>query len=621
MIKIHIDFETRSDVDLKKAGAHVYSEGKRTDVLCMAYAIGENGVRLWKYGESFPGELRSALKRDDCIFVAHNAAFEFLIWNHVCVKKYNWPPLPLKKLDCTMIRAFSMGLPGTLERAAKAVGMPFEKDMKGHRIMLQLCKPRKVDFETGELVWWHPDDSTKQLDITEKYRALYRYCIQDVTVERELDRRLLALDPNEKKLWFLDQKINYRGVMLDESACQNAIKAVAHEQKRFNQTMRDLTDNTVSSCNATTALVKWINSQGVPVKTVQKSDVLALLEEENLPEKVRTALLLRQEASRSSAAKLKSMSTSKSKDGRVRGCFQYYGAASTGRWSGRRIQLQNLKRPNITQAEIELIKERLINTPSDESREYLETFYGSVIDPITDCVRAMLVSAPGKRLIACDFAAIEGRVLAWLAGQESVLNVFRSHGKIYEHTASQIYEKSINEITKDERLIGKVATLALGYQGGVGAFQSMARIYYLKLQDDFVDAIKARWREKNPHIVNYWYALERCAIQAHKRKGEVFSCGPEGRKVKFKQSGSFLFCRLPSGRNICYPYPKIKEVRTPWGAHKKALTYKSQVFSNFLERAAYGGLLAENVTQAKRFARRSAFTFRKFGIPYRYACP
>ena len=596
-INVHIDFETRSTVDLRKAGAHVYALDKTTDALCMAYAINDNDVKLWRPGQAFPYELKQIVQNPNSIFIAHNAAFEFLIWNGVC-RRYGWPQMPISKFDCTMVRAYSMGLPGTLEAASNATGMPYKKDMKGHRVMLQLCKPRKICLKTGKITWWNAEDSTPKLDIKEKYKALYRYCIQDIIVERELDKRLLHLSNSERNIWLLDQKINYRGVYLDENAARKAIIVVKKEKEKANEAINNLTGGMVSTCNASVALRDWIQLQGFDCETVQKAEVMDLLALDSLPDKVRSALLLRQEASKSSTSKLQAMITSKSSDGRVRGCFQYYGAASTGRWAGRRIQLQNLKRPTISQNEIEDIMERLAKVPPDEASEYLNIFHGSAIDPITSCIRAMLRSAPGKKLVACDFSAIEGRVLAWLAGQESALNVYRTHGKMYEHTAGEIYGVAIDKVNKAQRLIGKVANLALGFQGGVGAFQSMAKVYFIKVPDAQADEIKVRWRNANQRIVRFWYDLENAAQAATQNPNKKFACGVQGRLITFLRKGSFLFCRLPSGRTICYPYPKLQEVKTPWGEQKIALTYKGMVYNNFCTRVAYGGLIAENVTQA-----------------------
>ena len=229
---VYIDFETRSTIDLKKAGADVYSKDECTDALCMAYAFDDKPAKLWKLSEPFPKVLGEAIKAG-ASFIAHNAAFEFVIWNNVCCKKYGWPPLPIRQLYCTMVRAYAMGLPGKLETAGKAVGLKVEKDMQGHRIMMQLSKPRGYDPD-GAPIWWQPKDSTPKMDIAEKYRRTYEYCVTDIVVERELFKRVLPLSETERKLWIKDQEINQRGVYVDLKIINRAIDLVESEKKILN---------------------------------------------------------------------------------------------------------------------------------------------------------------------------------------------------------------------------------------------------------------------------------------------------------------------------------------------------------------------------------------------------
>lgn len=480
-----------------------------------------------------------------------------------------------------MAQAYAMALPGSLQQAALALGISNQKDAAGSRIMMQLART-KYD---GSL--WVYDDNPK------KFEILFAYCKQDVEVERELDNRMLHLSEKEQQMWLLDQKINQRGVHVDVTSINKAILMVELEKTRLDRSMLHVTQGAVGKCTEVQLLVQWIRSRGVEIDGIAKADILDALAGE-LPREVRNALALRKEAAKSSTAKLISMRERASGDSRVRGTLQFHGAA-TGRWSGRGIQVQNFPRPRptITKSHIEDMFAHL------DDRDYIDIQYGPVLDAVADCLRGMISAAPGHELVAMDFSAIEARVLAWLAGEEKVLDVFRGHGKIYEHAAAEIYQKPIDAITKDERQIGKVAVLALGYGGGVGAFQAMARGYGVKVEDERADEIKVAWREGHRNIVRYWYELEQAAMDAVEL-GVVTKAGAGKRAVTFKKAGSFLWCRLPSGRVLCYPYPRVGLRATPWGEQKKALHFWAvNAFTNkWEETATYGGSLAENVTQA-----------------------
>lgn len=339
---VHIDFETKSACDLKKCGADIYARHESTDVWCMAYAFDDEEPELWvnKPGTA-PIDVLLAVENGATI-MAHNAPFELAIWNRALVKKYGWPELNPDNVICTMAMAYAMAIPASLEKAAFALGVDQKKDMVGSRIAVQLSQPRKINPD-GSIVWW---------DDAEKFKILYEYCKQDVRVEQELFKRMMLLTPQERKIWALDYKINQRGVYVDIPSAKKAIKLVEAEKWRLNNRMRAITQNQVATCNAVGQLIDWLRTKGVAVDSVAKASLTDLLATSSLPPECREALLIRQEAAKSSTAKLEAMINGTHIDNRSRGLFQYHGA-NTGRWAGRRIQLQNLPRPNLSQAQID----------------------------------------------------------------------------------------------------------------------------------------------------------------------------------------------------------------------------------------------------------------------------
>jgi DNA polymerase len=604
--KLHIDFETRSTSDLTVVGLDNYARHPTTDVWCMAYAFGDEPAELMPssmFGDAPYGAYVCGHVESGGTVIAHNVAFELAIWNNIMVPRYGWPELKPEQCGCTMARAYMMGLPAALDKAAAAVGLDTRKDMAGHRLMLQMAKPRKVNPD-GSCVWW---------DAPDKLERLYAYCKRDVEVERALDTRLVELPAREKRIWFLDYQINNRGIRVDVERAAAAMEMVIHEQDRLNQRLRAVTKNFVGFASETGRLAEWVRTRGVDLPGVSKAVVLDALGGE-LPGDVREALRIRREAGKSSTAKLKPLIAGASADGRIRNTMQYHGAGP-GRWAGRRIQPHNMPRPSMPH---ELVAEAIELFPDVEA---VDVCFGPPMQVVSDSLRAMLIAAPGKELIAGDFSNIEGRGVAWLAGEEWKLEAFRKQDaktgpEIYLVSAGKIYRIDPATLTKQspQRQTGKTLELACGYQGWIGAFRTMETTLHvdLGLSDDEVKTAILSWREAHPAVVKLWADYEEAALHAVSSES-VFEAGPPGRKVKMRRRGSFLVCLLPSGRAIYYAYPQIRAVQTPWGEDKEAVTYMRVVDANSRKKekvvpdpnaigdwqrvSTYGGKWTENFTQ------------------------
>jgi DNA polymerase len=352
-MNLHLDFETRSTVDLKACGADVYARHPSTEVMAVGWAFDEGKVNVIRMGDRPHADISKHISNGGYLF-GHNCPFEWLVWNYTWRRQFpELPELKIEQCFCTMAMAYAMGLPGALEKAAPAAGITQEKDMKGGRVMLQLSQPREevYDLDTGkrEIKWWDP------IEHKDKYDRMYSYCAQDVEVERQLHKRLLPLSASERELWLLDHRINQRGVRVDHASALQAVDIVAIENQRLNEEMRRVTNNEVATYSANAQLTAWIRSRGVELDGVAKSDVTDLLEKETLPEDVSLALQIRRDANKSSTAKFNSLiQRSDPTDRRMRSTLQYHGAG-TGRWAARGFQLHNLPRSRMPQNEIEQI--------------------------------------------------------------------------------------------------------------------------------------------------------------------------------------------------------------------------------------------------------------------------
>jgi DNA polymerase len=603
--RIHLDFETRSEIDLRDVGAYTYSEHKTTDALCASFAIEGGDIHKWLRHMPFPAELARVMKAGDFRIVGHNVTFEHCIWNNVMLRLYSWPELKIEETECTMATAYYNGLPGSLEDVALALCVTQEKDIEGRKLMLKMCKPRR-----------HKKGESKWLEDAASIARLSDYCDQDVRTERAVDDVMDPLPPVERKLWVMDQHINNRGVHVDRFACMHALGKIEKIKVDLDARMAKITNNAVGSVASVGQLGDWIRSKGVPIKGVANADVLEAMTREDLPAKVRAALLLRQQGAKSSTAKIGKMLSSASKKDRARGMFQYYGASTTGRWAGRLIQLHNLPRPTLTQEQIEALIATLGKDLSyPEWVKMCEKEYGPPMVALSSCLRGLLTSNPAKPkklLQASDFSNVEGRFLAWLAGFESKLQAYRDYDNgdgpdLYLVSAAAIYNCTIEEAA-EHRQIGKVAELALGFQGGENAFVTMGENYGVEVTSAEAKTIKINWRDANVPIVELWQEYDDAAMAAVKYPGKVVKAG----KCKFVVSGRALLIKLPSGRMLHYMYPKIVKTTTPWGAVRSAVSYMTQVdktnkravvpdamsFGRWQRVTTFGGKIAENITQA-----------------------
>ena len=648
---LHIDVETRSRVDLSKKGAYAYFNDSSTDLYCAAYAFDDGEPELWTPDMPFPAAIREHIQSGGLIY-AWNASFERQCWWRILTPRYGWTLPKLEQFRCTMAEAYAMNLPGKLDDAAPALGLTILKDEVGHRLMLQMCKPRKPRKD-------EPSDALLYFDDEERRQRLYEYCKQDVRTEQAVGTRVLRLRPSEIEIFHLDARINDRGVYIDHQLCHYARKIVAEEFKQLDAQMQDCTGGAVSSVSNIQQLLQFLQDSSVYTKGVAKENITSLLIR-NLPEPCRLALEVRQEAAKTSTAKINALLSRRDDDGRMRGTLQYHGAG-TGRWSGRGAQLQNLPLPLIIKGEDD--EEFLTNynmaiqSILTGSSVLLRMMYGRPLTVVADCIRGMIMAAPGNDLLAVDFANIEGRDTAWLAGQMDKMDAFRAYDNktgpdLYLISASDIYGVPINE-AKPFRPVGKVAELALGFGGGPGAFANMAKNYGLKVGDLYdgiwertsedvrkkvdgawdwrgkrsgmeerawkaAEAIKLLWRQKNDRIAHHWGELEDAARDAYDNPGQRIAVG----KVQYLANGSFLWCRLPSGRTLCYPYPRlVKNVKviTPDGGEeimpveearrtglpvkgdaRPSLVYKGvdQWTRKWKEKKFYGGLAMENIAQA-----------------------
>lgn len=589
MIHLSIDLETYSDVNLKKAGLYRYVQSPAFEILLFAYSFDGAPTQVidMAQGEKIPLEVIHALTDPQCLKHAYNAAFEWY-----CLSKYMGTQLPPAQWRDTMLHGLYAGYTAGLDATGRALGIPEDKQKltTGKALIRYFCVPCKPTKANGGRTRNYPHHDL------EKWALFKSYNGQDVVAEMEIERRLSVFPVPDfvQKQWETDLLINARGVAVDMDFCEGALE--------LGETIRaQLTDEAVQlsglqNPNSVKQLARWLSAEtGDDITTLRKETIKELLGRDNA-DHVQRMLEIRQELGKTSTKKYDAIEAAVCDDGRVRGLLQFYGANRTGRWAGRLVQVQNLPRTYTEPLEFarELVKGRKLDA--------LRTVYGSPNDTLSQLIRTAFVAAPGNVLIDADFSAIEARVISWLADEEWRLEVFRTHGKIYEASASQMFGVPLERIKKGNpeyslRQRGKVAELALGYQGGVPAMRQMDTGKLLAdLPDEEIKDIVDKWRSTNPKIRNLWYSFNDAAIRVIQNGGSLrVRCCTFARECDCIRGTTCMTISLPSGRKLYYVEPSVGENR--WGG--PSITYMGVNDKNKWGRIeTYGGKLVENVVQA-----------------------
>ena len=574
MKNLSVDIETFSSIDLTKSGVYRYAEAPDFEVILLGYSVDGGDVIVLDLanGEVLPVEIREALLDDTVIKWAFNAQFE-----RVCLSRYLGTWLKPDAWKCTMIWSAYMGLPLSLVGVGAVLGIEKQKLVEGKELIRYFSKPCKPTKANG--------GRTRNLpaDAPDKWEAFKAYNARDVEVELAIQRRLknFPMPDHEWQNYYLDQEINDRGIMLDMEFVREAIDLDNRSRSDLITAMRELTG--LENPNSVTQLKSWLAEQDVKTESLDKAAVKELLKE--VPAQVGSVLEMRQSLAKSSVRKYAAMENAVCLDGRARGLLQFYGANRTGRFAGRLIQVQNLPRNNLP----DLGQARGLVKSGDH--ETIEVLYDSVPLVLSDLIRTAFIPKPGCQFIVADFSAIEARVIAWLAGESWRNAVFADHGKIYEASASQMFGVPIEEITKDSplRQKGKIAELALGYGGSVGALKAMGALEMGLAEEELQPLVNA-WRTANPNIVRLWWEVDKAASLAVRQRTTTHCYG-----LCFEFRSGMLFITLPSGRRLAYVKPKIGLNR--FG--RDAVTYEGIGNTKKWERIeTYGPKLVENIVQA-----------------------
>ena len=579
MTTLHLDIETYCDAPLSDVGVYRYADDPSFEILLFAYAFDGEAVRVvdLAQGEKLPRRVIGALLDPAVTKSAFNAQFE-----RVCLSRHLGRPLDPEGWHCTMAHAWSLGLSGGLGHVAQALGLPQDKQKMfiGKNLIRHFSVPRKPSAANGHVTRYRPYNSPLEWDLFKQY------CAQDVVVEREIQKQLdiYPMSDQELQLYHLDQRINDYGVRLDPEFVRQSIAIDTACTEELTEELQTLTG--LENPNSPMQFKEWLSARlGTEVRSVDKKAVAKLLNKADQHPEVERALELRQQLSKTSTSKYTKMADVICSDGRAHGLLQFYGAR-TGRWAGRLIQVQNLPRNNIEELDLA----RQVVRSGD--RELLEMLWPNAPDILSQLIRTAFIPAPGHRFIVSDFSAIEARVIAWFAGEQWRLDVFNSHGRIYEASAAAMFGVPVESIDRGSplRQKGKIAELALGYQGGVGALKQMGALD-MGITEEELPELVAQWRLANPAIVQFWRDVDAAAKTAISNQTTV----PLQKGLNFIYEPGALFIALPSGRRLAYLNPRV-EPHHKWNRDK--ITFEGWEQGRHGRIDTYGGKLTENIVQA-----------------------
>lgn len=578
MKTLSIDIETYSDVQLPKTGVYRYCESDNFEILLFAYSVDSQPVQVIDLacGETIPEEIIAALEDDAVIKWAFNAAFE-----RICLSRFLGYPtgtyLSPESWRCSMIWAATMGLPLSLEGVGAVLGLEQQKLTEGKDLIKYFCQPCAATKSNGGRTRNRP------FHAPDKWEAFKRYNIRDVETEMGIQHKLRKF-PVPDEVWeeyHIDQEINDRGVRLDMELVQQAIAMDTRSHEELTAAIKDMT--ALENPNSVQQMKQWLSNNGIETDSLDKKAVAELLKD--APDNLADVLTLRQQLAKSSVRKYQAMEKTVCSDGRARGMFQFYGANRTGRFSGRNIQLQNLPQNHLP----DLSEARSLVRSGDF--DGVELLYEDVPDTLSQLIRTAFIPREDSLFYVADFSAIEARVIAWFAGESWRQQVFENGGDIYCASASQMFKVPVEKhgINGHLRQKGKIAELALGYGGSVGALKAMGALD-MGLSEDELPVLVDAWRQANPRIVEFWWAVDRAVMEAVKYKHTTTDYG-----LTFSCKSGMLFITLPSGRKLAYVKPKI-------GTNKfggSCITYEGVGGTKKWERLdSYGPKFVENIVQA-----------------------